>query len=616
MWPFKQKVEAPAVEGPKPVPAPVIRRDWVGLPPIQRFVGAHPLTAPSDRFRDDLVTHQDPSVSSDTMGHQVSAEAPPGLVLALARPTTRSDGPAMIPRPRVQRSVASAVAESGEWDGDEAASESTRPTPLPASAHTVAARELPVVAPEPAVQRLVSLSPDEDPTPLPPVAQRSRALPTPLTMPSSGDEAAETPSAPLQRLTLGQSRRMGLGAPIKRVPDRSVQRAATDLPLPPLSQTEEEDASPVAREPIDASPVGPEPGRSVQRAAIDLPLATLPQKGNESTDASLVGRVPDRSVQRAASELPLATLPQRESESVDADEPRLDLPLARGPLPQRGRESMAVPVQLSAESSPDPESDSSMAEPPAMQRVAQRDVSTPSSSGSAQTLTVANPPTASTPPVSVSRLPLVSESPARVSRFSLSPPDMAAMAPLTGARPLRPTSTLQRDASTAAPIQSLDAPTLTLPPRGGENQPLPDGEGTQAPGMSFLQGEAEDAIGPMELPAPTPPHNAKEAGRLPLAPSRGISVQASRDDTPLPDPPQQGGREILQGAWYEAPVAVSRVSAGAASSESSTASAGPHQASETDMDELARKLYDRLRTRLKTELLVDRERAGFLTDLR
>src|ERR1700680_5082574 len=99
MWPFKQKVEAPAAEGPKPVPAPVIRRDWVGLPPIQRIVAAHPLTAPSDRFRDDLVTHQDPSVSSATMGHQVSAEAPPGLVLALARPTTRRDCPAIIPRP-------------------------------------------------------------------------------------------------------------------------------------------------------------------------------------------------------------------------------------------------------------------------------------------------------------------------------------------------------------------------------------------------------------------------------------------------------------------------------------------------------------------------------------
>ncbi len=77
MWPFQRKVEAPVAEGPRPVPAPVIRRDWAGLPPIQRIVGAHPLTAPSDQFSDDLATHQDPSVTTDTMGHQVSADAPP-----------------------------------------------------------------------------------------------------------------------------------------------------------------------------------------------------------------------------------------------------------------------------------------------------------------------------------------------------------------------------------------------------------------------------------------------------------------------------------------------------------------------------------------------------------
>src|ERR1700737_735939 len=213
MWPFRRKVEAPAADGSHPVPGPGIRRAWAGLPPIQRFVGAPPLTAPSDEFSDDLATHQDPSVTTDTMGHQVSAEAPPGLVLALARPTTRSDGPAMIPRPRVQRSVASAVAESGEWDGDEAASESTRPTPIPTSGHTVAARELPVVAPEPAVQRLVSLPPDAAPTPLPTVAQRSRAVSTPFTMSAPGDEPAEMPSAPLQRLPLGPPRRRGLGDP-------------------------------------------------------------------------------------------------------------------------------------------------------------------------------------------------------------------------------------------------------------------------------------------------------------------------------------------------------------------------------------------------------------------
>src|SRR6202011_2949284 len=145
MWPFKQKVEAPAAEGPKPVPAPVIRRDWGGLPPIQRLIGAHPLTAPSDQFSDDLATHHDPSLSSEAMGHQVSADAPAGLVLALARPTTRSDGPAMIPRPRVQRRAVGAAAESGEGDGDAAAPETTRPPPFPASAPAVAARELPVV---------------------------------------------------------------------------------------------------------------------------------------------------------------------------------------------------------------------------------------------------------------------------------------------------------------------------------------------------------------------------------------------------------------------------------------------------------------------------------------
>ena len=103
MWPFRRQPEPSAATGLQPAPAPIIRRDWAALPPIQRTVGEHPLTAPSDRFSDDLATHHDPSVSSDEMGHQVTAEAPAGIVLTLARTSTRSDGPAMIPRPRVQR---------------------------------------------------------------------------------------------------------------------------------------------------------------------------------------------------------------------------------------------------------------------------------------------------------------------------------------------------------------------------------------------------------------------------------------------------------------------------------------------------------------------------------
>ncbi|MDP9389347.1 MAG: hypothetical protein M3Q48_15875, partial [Actinomycetota bacterium] len=37
---------------------------------------------------------------------------------------------------------------------------------------------------------------------------------------------------------------------------------------------------------------------------------------------------------------------------------------------------------------------------------------------------------------------------------------------------------------------------------------------------------------------------------------------------------------------------------------------------EVDLEELARKLYDRVRSLLRTELLVDRERSGLLSDFR
>jgi hypothetical protein len=295
---------------------------------------------------------------------------------------------------------------------------------------------------------------------------------------------------------------------------------------------------------------------------------------------------------------------------MDADEPRLDLPLAR-------RVATEVPsAQLSAESSPEPESDSSTAAPPAVQRVAQGGLPTPSSSESVQTLSSTMAPTASTPRVSVSRLPLVTDSPARLSRFSApSASDAAAIAPLAGARLLRPTTTLQRDASIdTGPTLSPDAPTMSLPQRGRENPQLSDGERTEAPGMSFVQRETEDA------PTLSLTQIARENGRLPLAPSRGISVQRASQPIDDSEAESAGADEAygptVQGVWYEAPVAISRVSVGAPAAESSSAAAGPHQASETEMDELARKLYDRLRNQLKKELLVDRERAGFLTDLR
>src|SRR6266576_2970837 len=344
MWPFQRKVEAPAAEGPRPVPAPVIRRDWAGLPPIQRFVGAHPLTAPSDQFSDDLATHQDPSVTSDTMGHQVSADAPPGLVLALARPTTRSDGPAMIPRPRVQRSVAGAAIESGEWDGDEAAPDPVRPTPFPTSAPAILARELPVVAAETSTQRLTSLAPGADPAPIATMAQRSRAVSTPTatTAPAPANEPFEATPIPAQRLTLGQARRLGLGAPIKQVPDHNVQRAVTD-PLP------------LAQSPV---PTLPKRGSEAMEASSGEVPADITTVQIVPNDAALVQRVPADVAVPARASLDLAPSTKapmdlatgvrqtRTSSPEMAPAPSLD---ASEPA---GLEPTTPAVQLSATSSP------------------------------------------------------------------------------------------------------------------------------------------------------------------------------------------------------------------------------------------------------------------------
>jgi hypothetical protein len=130
----------------------------------------------------------------------------------------------------------------------------------------------------------------------------------------------------------------------------------------------------------------------------------------------------------------------------------------------------------------------------------------------------------------------------------------------------------------------------------------------------------------------SPAHGGTEiSARLPLAPSRVVAMQraAQTDDDAAVEPvesPTDNGAPTVQGAWYDsissgarsmASTAGSSAAGAAGSAIGSVASSlGSHAPVETDMDELAGKLYDRIRSRLKTELLVDRERAGFLTDLR
>jgi hypothetical protein len=602
VWPFNRKAQTPAPSGPQPVPAPVIRRDWAGLPPIQRSIGEHPLTAPSDRFSDDLATHHDPSVSSDQMGHQVSAEAPPGLVLALVRPTTRSDGPAMIPRPRVQRRVDGAVAQSGEWDGDEAAPVEARSSPLPAGVQRTAIVERPVVTPVADQPLLTALAPDVDPLPLTSKPQRAAA-------PMSFDMPLESTSGgrdhqPAPRLTLGQARRLGLGAPINKVPDRSVQRSAVEPTQPPPT-------------------ILPSPSPSLMSDSLSESAA------RSETDTMLASATPTTGSPRL--ELPLAPTRSTTDSSSESTSAQPDLPVSR---------SSAIPAANVSNAGI-----SSSARPTAPPLTVQ---ATPVS----DELQVSEIRSATGMPLPLQRHGGVpSATPASALARTAVVPETAAMAPLVGVRQI---ATLQRSVTdSAAPAEQPRTPPassgepddsngdfdlaiepgprglpmipsdLRLPVLVPSIQRLPAGTVEERPATPLTlapQPREMSARWADEGPAR---RDAAGATNFPLAPAPAIIQRIAADESRDQTAWATVAEPSLQRAPAEAP-AVGEAPAGVAVGPSAAASpngtsfhapADSH-AAEGDMDALAGKLYDRIRSRLKTELLVDRERAGFLTDLR
>jgi hypothetical protein len=206
----------------------------------------------------------------------------------------------------------------------------------------------------------------------------------------------------------------------------------------------------------------------------------------------------------------------------------------------------------------------------------------------------------------------------------------AATAPVIGARPLTATPSVQRFAPALALPEAASGLALAQSLRESP-QRMVDGR-TETGFAEAFEAETRTTSDLMPSAAALPDNWARSvpqpaawspAASLPLAPTRGLTVQRAGNDSAAEaaDEPEAEA-PMLQGAWYDAPAARASSSVSAAS----PASAGPaigaapassaSHANETDMDELAGRLYDRIRTRLKSELLVDRERAGFLTDLR
>jgi len=116
------------------------------------------------------------------------------------------------------------------------------------------------------------------------------------------------------------------------------------------------------------------------------------------------------------------------------------------------------------------------------------------------------------------------------------------------------------------------------------------------------------SAGSRRSPAEASPSHSREvhhATELALA-SGQRTGSGNSDAIELPATPAPG----------DAPGPQRAPAAAAASPASLTATAGAKPGSDEEFEELARRMYERLRLRLKRELLLDRERSGFLADSR
>lgn len=96
----------------------------------------------------------------------------------------------------------------------------------------------------------------------------------------------------------------------------------------------------------------------------------------------------------------------------------------------------------------------------------------------------------------------------------------------------------------------------------------------------------------------------------PPSPTVVSRFAAATTVVPAPEPPADTSAPSVQAVPAETPTVVQRIE------EAPPAAAEVGGPAEANVDELANKLYDRIRSKLRAELRLDRERAGLVTDLR
>jgi hypothetical protein len=159
---------------------------WATLPPIQRTVSPPPLVAPSGPFLADVPGHTPLPPIVQPLGHESGPTAPPGLVVAHARPVPSLTSSAPLPTRSVQRHAASPSGSRADQPGFE---------PVVVVAGEVSPAPGGGSAPETAPVRMLPAVPAAA-TVTPPTRSLTRAAssPTPLGPPLGGRSAGDRPA--------------------------------------------------------------------------------------------------------------------------------------------------------------------------------------------------------------------------------------------------------------------------------------------------------------------------------------------------------------------------------------------------------------------------------------
>ncbi len=663
---------------------------WRGMAPVQRTVGSAPLTAPAGPFARALASRRRPDPILRPLAHDVAADGPAGLVSGIAAPLVTPVSAAAahaeaatlpVAADAVQRrsrtvSVAQLSLGGANAVGDDSGgggAASALPGPLvrklpvagTAGNALAATRVAVTTAPEPSrprarpagvtAQRRAEAAdgPADAPgassgTVAAPMADPAGAL---SVQGSAGPPPGATGTAPVadaavqaegdapavQRRTLGESRRLGLGAPLARRPESRQAPQAATLPL--------------ARPPAPAMP----PTRVASAAPASLPIlrlaappaapgspASVPgadAAGSPPADGAGPGVASDRDAEAptapaAPSTRPLLGDPARRAGTPSGEGPGDHDDGAGGPATDAG----PLPVaRLATDSGPST---------PAT-RAPGGEIGGPGGEGAPSLAATARP--SATAPLVATRAAADARTPLR-STVASPPP----AAPVVVAR------------RAAGPAVSGPEPSV----RSGEGRPpgvplgratAPEGRllGATVPGASLQRSAADRASGPawtagrgdgravpaagpplvvsrssgsLSAPGGTPPGSAAAARGGPPSPGGGIDLPlpvvsrlAADAASTAPAPGTALGWTPAGGfapaAADVGPVIQRVVEIGEVSAEvgqgSPASDGGPGAgggAGTPDYEEIAEHVYDRIRSRIALELLLDRERMGLLID--